>query len=472
MGRILLLFTLALAIFGLAARPAWATPPPDTVLVEPYATGRNLITAMTFAPAPDGRLFYAERGAGVPNSPRVMTLAGEPDALVEKVWLQLSGVDSRGERGILGVALDPDFATNGYAYIFYTNAASPRANRVVRYTERRTGPDAGTADPGSAFILMEIPISDTVDAVSKNHNGGNVHFGLDGYLYVTLGEFSIYKQWSQDLTVPFDPGGGRPIENSAAPGKIHRLDVRAPYDSEPNAARAPATNPFYDDGNPAVANDDRIWSYGHRHSFDFTFDQYVPPGGTASGFLFATENGPDCNDEILRVVKGYNYRWPLDDNCASGNPPQDATGPNPGDPAIPTLAYYATPIAPVGIAVYTGNVPEWEGDLFFCAFKTERLYHAELNAARTALTAPPEPVELPDGVTCGFDVENGSDGALYFANRTTIFRARLRDPLEVPTALTSGPLQIEPSTSLGAAFALLAVTGAIAGWRLTRKNRN
>lgn len=411
MHRLAALTVLIVLALAPLAYPAHAEPLPSGVTVEVYAGGRSFPVAMDFAP--DGRLFYTEKGSGNPSSPRIVTLSGSPGILTETTWLQLSGVDSSGERGLLGITLDPQFATNGYVYIFYTNASSPRANRVVRYTERRTGPNAGTADPASALILMEVPITAAVDP-NTNHNGGNLHFGPDGYLYVTHGELGRTPSWAQDLTI--------------APGKIHRLDVRAPYNSTPNAARAPTTNPFYDDGNPATGNDDRIWSYGHRNSFDFTFDTYDPPGATvASGFLFATENGPQCNDEILRVVKGYNYRWPLDNSCPS--PPQNATGPVAGDPAIPPLHYYGSPtIAPTGIEVYTGAISEWRGDLFFCAINTSRLYRAELNSSRTALTAAPQPVDLPGGAACGLDVVTGQDGALYFATASTIYRARPNTP--------------------------------------------
>ena len=440
--RHLALLALALALLVLFAAPTLAAPPPNTVTVEEYVAGRSQLVAMAFAP--DGRLFYTEKGGFVTAnaSPRVMTLSGEPGAVSAVTWLQLTGVDARAERGLLGIALDPEFQTNGYVYIFYTNAASPRANRVVRYTEQRAGPGTGTADPSSALILMEVPISDTIDATHRNHNGGNIHFGPDGYLYVTHGELGKYPAWAQDLTVPFQPPNSQPVENSAAPGKIHRIDARAPYRAEPNAARAPTDNPFYDDGNPLVGNDDRIWTYGHRNSFDFTFDRYDPPGAaTPSNYLFATENGPECNDEVIRVVKGYNYRWPLDYDCPNGTPPQDATGPNPGDPSIPTLAYYTPPVALSGISLYTGTIQEWEGDLFFCSSRTSALYHAEFNAGRTAFVAAPEVVELPDGAGCSRSLLTGPDGALYFATHATIYRVRLTDPLGEPTALTVGPLR-------------------------------
>jgi aldose sugar dehydrogenase len=451
MNRLISVVALALAFFVAVATPALADPPPAETTTEVYAEGRSFPVAMAFAP--DGRLFYTEKGVGASNSPEVMTLSGSPGALTEVEWLSVPGVNSEGERGLLGITLDPDFATNGYVYLFYTNA-DPLANRVVRYTEQRAGAGAGTADPASELVLMEVPISAQVDATNSNHNGGNIHFGPDGYLYVTHGELGRFPAWSQDITAPFDPGGSFTDEPSAAPGKIHRLDVdNADPADQPNAAPAPADNPFFDDGNPLVGNDDRIWTFGHRNSFDFTFDLYDPPGATGpTGTLFATENGPGCNDEILRVVEGYNHRWPLDNSCPST--PQDATGPNPGDPAIPPLAVYPSTIAPTGIVVYNGSIPEWQGDVFFCAINTNNLYHAELNASRTAFVAAPEAVDLPEGA-CGLDVENGPNGALYFATTSAIYRIRY----VAPTAVTVGALQTGATSAPVLPWAALGLLG-------------
>jgi glucose/arabinose dehydrogenase len=423
--RFWLLASLIVVLAALFAPPAWAESPPAGTIVELYAAGRGHPVAMAFAS--DGRLFYTEKGGyTTPTGPRVITLQGPPSALREKVWIQLSNVDSRDERGLLGIALDPDFVTNGYVYLFYTNASNPKANRVVRYTERRSGADVGTGDPNSALVLMEFPLP-VSDDYMRRHNGGNIHFGPDGYLYVTHGELSRYDYWAQDLTLPF--------------GKIHRIDVREPYNAPPNQARAPLDNPFYNDGNPATGNDDRIWSYGHRNSFDFTFDRYVAPGQqAASNFMFASENGPECNDELLRVVRGYNQRWPLDKNCP--NPPQDATGLLPSDPPVRDLAYFTPVIAPTGITVYNGSIPEWKGGLFFCAVNTDALYHATLTADRTALEAAPQTVELPSGMRCEIDVETGANGALYFSSTTDIYRIR---PINLCPADLNGDRAVDSS---------------------------
>jgi glucose/arabinose dehydrogenase len=256
---------------------------------------------------------------------------------------------------------------------------------------------------------MEFLIPDVRDNYFYRHSSGNIHFGPDGYLYVTHGDMYRYPEWAQNLSLPF--------------GKIHRIDVRPPYREQPNAARAPQDNPFYDDGNPEMGQDDRIWSYGHRNSFDFAFDRAVSTAQpTPSNSLIVAENGPECHDEIIRVVKGYNQRWPLDYDCSQ--PPQDATGLLPTDPPIPPLAFFNVAIAPTGVTVYSGSIRAWKGDLFFCALNTNRLYHAKFTPDRTQLVASPVPVDLPGGAYCQVDVETGANGALYMTTPRSIYRIR------------------------------------------------
>src|SRR5262249_51241036 len=131
-------------------------------------TGLSAPTAMAFAP--DGRLFVAEQGGSL----RVIkngTLLADPFVTVP--------VDSAGERGLLGVAFDPAFASNAYVYVYYTPTPPTVHNRVSRF------PAAGdVAVPGS-----EVPILDLDDlSAATNHNGGAIHFGPDGKLYVAVGD--------------------------------------------------------------------------------------------------------------------------------------------------------------------------------------------------------------------------------------------------------------------------------------------
>src|SRR5262249_29735556 len=145
----------------------------------------------------------------------------------------------------------------------------------------------------------------------SNHNGGAIHFGPDRRLYAVIGENGKAPN-AQDLTT--------------YAGKVLRMT---------RTGRVPPDNPF---------PDSLVWSYGLRNSFGFAFDP-LP------GDLWETENGPTCNDEVNRIVRGANYGWGPSETCegtAPGNTNQD--GP---DPVLP-LAVFNPVIAPTGAAFCDG----------------------------------------------------------------------------------------------------------------------
>ena len=206
------------------------------------------------------------------------------------------------------------------------------------------------------------------------HNGGNLHFGPDGKLYISVGN-------SDDKNDAVDPAQdlGSPL------GKLHRFNAAAPLST-------PGDNPF---------SGSSIYAYGLRNSFDFDFDPI-------SGQIFATENGDACDDEINRLLPRGNYGWRPDYPC------DDATGPNLAYNTIPPLIYWTSSIAPTGLAFYRGDlIPEWKNDLFMCAFKdsSTALHHFKLNAARTAIISH----TIIAGTQCRTDVLTGPDGALYYS---------------------------------------------------------
>src|SRR5689334_781001 len=147
------------------------------------ATGLASPTAM--AVAPDGRVFVAEKGGTL----RVV----KNNALLAQPFLTVS-VSTQSERGLLGVAFDPDFANNQFVYVYYTTASSPIHNRVSRFTASSTNPDVAAS--GSEVQLLNLP---TLNA--GNHNGGAIHFGTDGKLYIGVGENAVTGN-SQSLDTP------------------------------------------------------------------------------------------------------------------------------------------------------------------------------------------------------------------------------------------------------------------------------
>lgn len=319
--------------------------------VETFLSPVAFPVALAFAP--DGRLFYTEKNTG---NVRIVDNEGNllPDPFVNVA------VNNVGERGLLGIAFDPEYTSNGYVYVFFTNL-DPLDNRVVRFAD-----DGGSGiDP-----LVILAVSDDSPS-SSNHNGGNIHFGPDGRLYVTIGDNGSFPNNSQELDDPR--------------GKILRIN--------PDGS-IPTDNPFYDDGNPATGNDDRIFALGLRNSFDFDFHPIT-------GELFATENGPSQDDEVNIILPGLNYGWPVVTGMA-GNPLYED----------PILAYTPT-LALTGLTFYTGDTFRgWEDDLVFVDWNQGNLH-------RVVLQEPDYRMVVSESIVLQLsflnDIVIGPDGAIYLA---------------------------------------------------------
>ncbi|HEY0070790.1 MAG TPA: PQQ-dependent sugar dehydrogenase [Chloroflexia bacterium] len=329
---------------------------PPGVTIETVLTGMARPVAMAFDP--QGRLFYTEKESGNVRLFANGTL--QPNPVIN------FRVNIFNERGLLGIALDPNFNQNHYIYIYYTcSTAAPDCpvmeNRLVRFVENN-----GTGS--NATIIFTSP------QTAGQHNGGNIHFGPDGKLYVSIGD-------------NFNPPNGQDVTVKNA--KMHRIN---------SDGSMPTDNPNFN--RPGALPS--LFAMGLRNSFDFTFDPLT-------GRIFASENGPGCDDEVNRIEGGFNYGWrpnyPCDDESAGGPDPQYNT--------IKPLWTNGSRCcqAPTGIAVYTGNqVPQWRNDLFMAAYETPALYHFRFNDDRTGFAS----VNVVEGVPAMMDVETGPDGALWF----------------------------------------------------------
>ncbi|MEK6206236.1 MAG: PQQ-dependent sugar dehydrogenase [Chloroflexota bacterium] len=255
--------------------PIPTTAPPSTASPTPTPSPRigpavvenvQLVAAGLRAPwaidlAPDGRLFVTERAGRV----RVVQL-GQGGGLRPDPWATVPASTSNdGEKGLLGLALDPDFASNRFVYIYYSYAASGGAtrNKLVRI---RDANDRGVEE---TILLDGIP-------GNNNHDGGRVKFGPDGKLYVTTG----------------DAENGANAQNPGSlAGKVLRLN---------KDGSIPADNPTA--GSP-------VYSLGHRNVQGLAWHP-------DTGALYETEHGPSnpfpncCNDEVNLIVPGGNYGWP------------------------------------------------------------------------------------------------------------------------------------------------------------------
>ena len=208
--------------------------------------------------APDGRIFVCQQGGSL----RVI----KNGALLSTPFLTVS-VDANGERGLLGVAFDPNFASNNFIYVYYTVSTSPRHNRVSRFTA-----NGDVAVPGSETIILEL---DNLTSAT-NHNGGAIHFGPDGKLYIAVGENAT-------------PSNAQTLSNML--GKILRINSNGTI---------PNDNPFF---NQATGNNRSIWALGLRNPFTFAFQ----PG---TGRMFINDVGQNTWEEINDGIAGSNYGWP------------------------------------------------------------------------------------------------------------------------------------------------------------------
>jgi glucose/arabinose dehydrogenase len=318
-------------------------------------------TAMAFAP--DGRLFVCLQSGQV----RVIDKDG---VLLANPFVTLS-VDSNGERGLLGVAFDPNFASNRYVYLYYTVLGSPAHNRISRFTA-----NGNAAAANSEFVLVDL------DNLSNatNHNGGGIHFGADGKLYAGVGE---------------NANGVNAQSLSNRLGKILRINSDGTIPSD-NPRSFPGIA-----GSPSGANR-AIWAVGLRNPFTFAFQP-----GTAR--LFINDVGQSTWEEINDGVAGSNYGWPAAEGPAS--PPN----PNFRDP----IFYYrhgssnTTGCAVVGGAFYNPSVLQFPsrfvGKYFFADLCTGwiRVLDPFSNAASDFASEIPNPVDL----------HVGPDGALYYLTR-------------------------------------------------------
>lgn len=324
-----------------AAAPALALEPVAEGLVHP-------VTAT--APAGDPRLFVVEQIGRI-------RIVDETDQLREEPFLDIRdrlaelypGFD---ERGLLGLAFHPDYASNGRFYVSYSAPKRPGApegtEHTARVSEFRVSDDPNRADPGSERVVIEI------DQPDNNHNGGSIGFGPDGMLYLSLGDGGLYAG------APGDP----PLSFSQVPdsllGKVLRLDVSGyPY-------RIPRDNPFVDD--PFFRPE--IWALGLRNPFRCTFDA----GG--DGDLLCGDVGEAGYEEIDLIERGRNYGWRIKEGPACYDPENPHVHPETCEAdglTDPVIAYVNCSLqeecvgrSVIGGYVYRGTaIPELRGQYLF-----------------------------------------------------------------------------------------------------------
>lgn len=286
------------------------------------------------------RLFVVEQ-AGL-----IKVFANSPSTDTTATFLDLrSKVASGGEMGLLGLAFDPDYASNGYFYVYYTAYTCPGGGRCSVLSRFQVSSDPDAANPSSETVILKIP------QPYANHNGGTITFGPDGMLYWGLGDGGGVG----------DPDGNG--QNTATLlGAMLRIDVRSgsPY-------AIPADNPFTasDDG---IA--DEIWAYGLRNPYRFSFDR-------STGRLWLADVGQNVIEEIDIITKGGNYGW----NWYEGT--QVYTNGAPAQTFIdPVFQYdHNEGISITGGYVYRGTaVTSLQGRYIYGDFSSAKIWALSVNA--------------------------------------------------------------------------------------------
>lgn len=341
--------------------------PNPPVRLEPVQAGLDWPIALGFAA--DGRIFFAERNTG-----NIRIIQG--GAVLPTPYYTLPRTATAGERGLLGLALDPAFPSAPYVYAYqtYDDVANGTAyNRIVRVV------GSGNVGTSSSVILRMPPLSG-----ATNHNGGVIAFGPDGKLWAVVGE-------NADPALAQDP--------RSLLGKVLRMNADG---------SAPLDNPFY--GNPAWEN--RVYSYGHRNMFGMDWHPL-----TKSAYV--TENGPECNDEVNLLSPGRNYGWGLNETCAT--PPLAPANTNQDGPTpVMPLVYWTPTIAPTNAAFFTGALlPQSQDHLIFGAFNDHRLRDLKLSSDGTSFVNETTLLSTPSFI---LDVEMGRDGFLWVTTSSTIYR--------------------------------------------------
>lgn len=316
------------------------------------AAGLTDPTAMALAP--DGRIFVSEQRGTL----RVI----KNGVLLPTPFVTLN-VTSAGERGLMGVAFDPNFVSNQLIYVYYT-VPTPAHNRISRFTA-----SGDVALAGSETILMDLPNLST----ATNHNAGAIHFGPDGNLYISVGD---------------NANGNNSQSLSTRLGKLLRIT---------SSGDIPTDNPFF---NQANGDNRSIWALGLRNPFTFAFQ----PG---TGRMFIDDVGQGTWEEIDDGIAGSNYGWPVCEGFC--------TPPNPSfrDPIF-VYANTGQQCAITGGTFYDPQMAQFPsnfvGNYFFsdfCGGWIRRLDPANGNAVSDFAT----------GISLPVDLRVSPDGFLYYLAR-------------------------------------------------------
>jgi len=337
------LFNLSLVLIsGLVSSQAHA------IRLERLASGFNQPLYVTAPRTDSSRLFVLEKATGNIKIIRLAT-----GAVIDQPFLRVANINSRGERGLHGLAFHPDYANNGEFFVSVTNSNGD--SEIRRYT-RSANPDRANSD--SAEVLLTIP------QFATNHNGGWIGFGPDGFLYISSG----------------DGGGGNDPQLNGQDlttllAAMLRIDVNGddfPSDNSRNY-RIPNSNPFIGVTINGVAARPEIWAYGLRNPWRASFDRQT-------GDLLIADVGQGAREEInfqpAGSNGGENYGWRLREGEIAT---PSVGGARPFNNRDPIYNYRRSGSVFSGASVtggyrYRGPAPEIRGNYFFADFINGRIW--------------------------------------------------------------------------------------------------
>src|SRR6478609_494126 len=338
-------------------------------------------------PASSARWYVVEKTG------TVQVFDNQPDVAARRVFINVTGQiagSATDERGLLGMAFHPGWPANPRVYLSYTANAGGLVSRIVEYQSRDGGQ---TLDAASGVVILQTYQPES------NHNGGNIAFGPDGFLYIGLG----------------DGGGGGDVHGaigngqrlSTLLGKMLRIDVNG--SSGTTRYAIPSGNPL---SGGAVCNNDtgaftqncpEIYAHGFRNPWRWSFD-------ATSGELWVGDVGQNAWEEVDRVVAGGNYGW----RCREGAHAYDGNcGANAGSAIDPVAEYsHAQGISITGGYVYRGSaIPALAGRYVFGDYGSGRIWHVAHDTTPTQ--------QVSTGLDSGLSISSfaqGADGELYIVH--------------------------------------------------------
>jgi len=362
-------------VSGLDSRPSNTTclagaAPAQSLAVQRVFPNLGSFTqpiALLHEPGNDARWYVVQKTGSVRVFDNTSSVATSREFIDVSSLLNSNPSSSNDERGLLGMAFHPDYPANPRVYLFYTGTASG-LGLVDRVSEFRTLDGGQTLSLGTELVLFNV------DDPEDNHNGGNIMFGPDEYLYIGIGDGGSGG----------DPHGsiGNGQRLTTLLGKMLRIDVANSNSTTTYAI--PDDNPYFGNARCNVngtgaANCPEIYAYGLRNPWRWSFDR-------ESGELWLNDVGQGALEEVDRITRGGNYGWRCFEGDQDYNP--DNCGPNAGS-AIDPIAQYGRGAgqSTTGGYVYRGSaIPNLVGRYVFGDFATGNLWHIARDTPPPTLT--------------------------------------------------------------------------------------